>query len=191
MAPQQVTVAYGEILTLTLVNERVPDGQLKLLKIWCKAEKAQAPLFEIVNAGNFAPDKGCWRGTEVTFTVSGGSLTEPITVITDRQGEATLTLEEGTYTVTEVVTGASTTVEVTAQTTTYLTVTNYDTKKPGPTPTPTPTPGKPGEPVAQLPDTGAGTTSTGSMMLLLALLALLLVSVGALLTKTTRRRVRS
>jgi uncharacterized repeat protein (TIGR01451 family) len=186
MAPRQVTVAYGEILTLELVNERVPDGELKLLKIWCKADKAKAPLFEVVEAGNFGPDKNCWRGTEITFTISGGSLEAPITVVTDRNGEFSIILEEGTYTITEVTTGASATVEVQAQETTYVKVTNYDVKKPGPTPTPEP---KPTEPVGQLPDTGAG-IGGGSMSALLAMLALIILAAGGMLATQGRRRTR-
>jgi uncharacterized surface anchored protein len=186
MAPRQVTVAYGEILTLELVNERIPDGELKLLKIWCKADKAKAPLFEVVDANGFGPAKDCWRGTEVSFVISGGNLTAPITMITNRNGEFSLILEEGTYTITEVVTGASATVEVFAQATTYVTVTNYDQKKPGPTPTPEP---KPTEPIGQLPDTGTG-IGGGSMSALLAMLALIVLAAGGMLATQARRRTR-
>jgi uncharacterized repeat protein (TIGR01451 family)/fimbrial isopeptide formation D2 family protein len=186
LAPQQVTVEYGETLVLALVNERVPDGELKLLKIWCKADKATAPHFEVVDASGFGPDKHCWRGTEVTFTISGGNLAEPITAITNRNGEFSLVLEEGTYTITEVGTGASATVEVRAQETTYVKVTNYDMKKPGPTPTPEP---KPTEPIGQLPDTGAG-TSGNSLTTLLATLGLMLLAAAGMLAAQTRRRTR-
>jgi uncharacterized surface anchored protein len=186
MAPRQVTVAYGEILTLELVNERIPDGELKLLKIWCKSDKAKAPLFEVVNAGNFAPDKGCWRGTEMTFEISGGRLSGSVTIVTDRDGEFAIVLEEGTYTITEVGTGASATVEVLAQETTYVKVTNYDQKKPGPTPTPEP---KPTEPIGQLPDTGTG-MGGGSMSALLAMLALIVLAAGGMLATQGRRRTR-
>jgi uncharacterized repeat protein (TIGR01451 family) len=186
LAPQQVTVEYGETLVLALVNERVPDGELKLLKIWCKADKAKAPLFEVVDQSAFGPDKHCWRGTEVTFQISGGSLTEPITQVTDRNGEFSVVLEEGTYTITEVGTGASTTVQVMTEETTYVKVTNFDVKKPTPDPTPTPEP-KPTEPIVKLPDTGAGFGGGSMSMLLLSLFALALAAGGMMLALNAKR----
>jgi uncharacterized repeat protein (TIGR01451 family) len=188
MAPRQVTVQYGQTLVLNLVNERVPDGELKLLKIWCKADKAKAPLFEVVDANGFGPDKNCWRGTEMSFTISGGSLEAPITVVTDRNGEFAVILEEGTYTITEVVTGASATVEVVTGETTYVKVTNYDVKKPGPTPTPEP---KPTEPVVKLPDTGAGFGGGSMSMFFLGLIGLALAAGAGMLALNGKRSRRS
>ncbi|MEZ4496765.1 MAG: SpaA isopeptide-forming pilin-related protein [Thermomicrobiales bacterium] len=172
----------------------VQDGELQLIKIYCKSDKPYAPVFEVVGPDQFGlterKDQECWRGSFVTFTVSGGDLENPIEVTTNRDGVFGLELLAGTYTITEVSTGASATVEVVPNATTYVKVTNYTTKKPEPGPTPTPSPN---EPVENLPDTGAG-TSSGSLaawMVMLPLAALIFLAGGLALTKNEQRKRRS
>ena len=167
------------------------DGDLRLIKIYCKSEKAKAPLFDVVGYDEFgttySKDKSCWRGSFVSFTVSGGDLTSPITVTTNRDGEFGITLAAGTYTITEVSTGASTSVEVVANMTTYVKVTNFDKKKPDPTPEPTPKPGKTPEPIENLPDTGSGSTAGSMTMMILPLLGLIFLVAGWMLVSNTKR----
>jgi uncharacterized repeat protein (TIGR01451 family) len=168
------------------------DGELRLLKIFCKTDKALPPVFEVVGYDQFGLTKSknqvCWRGAFVTFTVSGDDLPGPVTATTNRDGEFGLTLSAGTYTITEVSTGASTTVTIVANTTTYVKVTNFDPKKPGPHPTPDPSPTVP---VENLPDTGSGFVSGSTGMIALPMIALVLLVAGAMLAANAKRRTKA
>ncbi|MCC6703425.1 MAG: DUF11 domain-containing protein, partial [Thermomicrobiales bacterium] len=164
------------------------DGELNLLKVICESDEARQPIFETVDSAGFQVPDGCWRGAGLSFTISGGDLTSPVTITTDRNGEANLTLRFGAYTVTEVSTGASTSITITANVTTYLRVTNFEPETPGVDPTPTPSPTKP---IEELPDTGAGFTGGSMLMLILPMLALLLMVAGAMLMTNAKRTRRS
>ncbi|MCC6703417.1 MAG: DUF11 domain-containing protein, partial [Thermomicrobiales bacterium] len=166
------------------------DGNLRLLKVVCQSEEAQAPIFETLNGSLMRVPDGCWRGAGVAFTISGGHLTSPIEITTDRNGEAELSLRFGTYTLTEVSTGASYEVTVLANTTVHVRITNFEPEIPGIDPTPSPTP-DPKTPIERLPDTGSGSASGSMLMLILPMLALLLMVAGAMLaTNATRGRKR-
>jgi len=177
------------------------DGNVKIIKMVCKTKKARATTFEItepdsvtVAGGKDEHNDTCWRGANVAFTITGGNLTQPLKVKTDRNGEINIGLQAGDYTIVEDVTGATAEFTVVANQTTVIKVTNFKVvEKPQPTPTPT-KPGKP-TPIEELPNTGSGASGLGGGFGWLSLLILSLgglasvslLAIGAKRQKRTRR----
>jgi hypothetical protein len=176
------------------------DGHLRLVKYVCKTEKPRATEFEITDPTGITLAGGkddrhdkCWLGANVAFTITGGSLTQPLKVTTDRNGAINIGLRAGTYTIVEDATGATAQFTVIPNGTTVIKVTNYKvSEKPQPTPTPTkpvkPTP----EPVTDLPDTGTG-SAAGNITWLMLLLTLGFggLATAGLLTVSVKRQKRT
>jgi uncharacterized surface anchored protein len=174
------------------------DGHLRLVKYVCKTEKPRATEFEITDPTGITLAGGkddrhdkCWLGANVAFTITGGSLTQPLKVTTDRNGAINIGLRAGTYTIVEDATGATAEFTIVPNGTTVIKVTNYKVIE-HPTPEPTPTkPAKPTpEPVTDLPNTGAGQGGLDSLGWLTLLLTLGLggVALASLLAVSLKRQ---
>ena len=114
-----ITVVADAVITCTFTNELDEDeenGLVEIDKLFCFTDEeasteffvfGPSPLPELDAFGQVEePEDGCWTEA-VSFTITGGDLSEPLEVMTDENGILEIELPAGDYVITEDLSGES------------------------------------------------------------------------------------